>query len=102
VRAANPQARREALTSRPLLRAAVGRTVSSDNQTALYLTPMHPEAGPIKSMIPGVHAAILHVTAAAGKLPELDRWRALLTCICQCVVRQIRRPVPPSTPTAPA
>jgi hypothetical protein len=41
VRAANPQARREALTSRPLLLAAVGKAASSGNQTTLYLTPMH-------------------------------------------------------------
>lgn len=51
MRAANPQARREALTSRPLLLAAVGRTVSQGRQTTLYLTPMHTEAGLIKAMI---------------------------------------------------
>ena len=38
-------ARREALTSRPLLLAAVGRTVSHAGQTLLYLTPMHAEVG---------------------------------------------------------
>jgi len=64
VRAANPQARREALTSRPLLLAAVGRTVSHGGQTMLYLTPMHAEAGLIKSMIANVHAAISHVRRA--------------------------------------
>jgi Transposase DDE domain len=58
VRAANPQARREALTSRPLLLAAVGRAVSHSGQTLLYLTPMHAQAGLIKSMIANVHAAI--------------------------------------------
>jgi len=42
VRAANPQALREALTSRPLLLAAVGRA-HSGNQTILYLTPVHAE-----------------------------------------------------------
>jgi hypothetical protein len=34
----------EALTSRPLLLAAVGRAPNSSNQTTLYLTPMHAEA----------------------------------------------------------
>jgi hypothetical protein len=43
VRAANPQARREALASRPLLLAAVGRAASGGNQTTLYLAPMHAE-----------------------------------------------------------
>jgi hypothetical protein len=42
VRAATPQARREALTSRPLLLAAVGRATSSGNQTTLYLTCQRP------------------------------------------------------------
>jgi hypothetical protein len=101
VRAANPQARREALTSRPLLLAAVGRATSSGNQTTLYLTPMHAEAGLIKSMIANVHAAIQHVRAAAQQLPKLDRWRALLAYICQRIVGQIGLPVPPPTLSAP-
>jgi hypothetical protein len=99
VRAANPQARREALTSRPLLLAAVGRATSSGNQTTLYLTPMHAEAGLIKSMIANVHAAIQHVKAAAEQLPKLDRWR-VLAYICQRIVGQIGLPTPP--PILPA
>jgi hypothetical protein len=95
VRAANPQAQREALTSRPLLLAAVGRATHSDNQTTLYLTPMHAETGLIKSMIANVHAAIRHVRAAAQQLPKLDRWAALLAYICQRIVGQIGLPTPP-------
>jgi hypothetical protein len=101
VRAANPQARREALTSRPLLLAAVGRAASSGNQTTLYLTPMHAEVGLIKSMIANVHAAIQHVKAAAEQLPKLDRWRVLLAYICQRIVGQIGLPTPPPTLAAP-
>jgi hypothetical protein len=101
VRAAHPQARREALTSRPLLLAAVGRAASSGHQTTLYLTPMHAEAGLIKSMIANVHAAIQHVKAAAEQLPKLDRWRVLLAYICQRIFRQIGLPTPPPTPAAP-
>ena len=101
VRAANPQARREALTGRPLLLAAVGRATSSSNQTTLYLTPMHAEAGLIKSMIANVHAAIQHVKAAAEQLPILDRWRVLLAYICQRIVGQIGLPIPPPTLSAP-
>ena len=101
VRAANPQARREALTSRPLLLAAVGRAASSGNQTTLYLTPMHAEAGLIKSMIANVHAAIQHVKAAAEQLPKLDRWSTLLAYICERIVGQIGLPVPPPTLSAP-
>ena len=101
VRAANPQARREALTSRPLLLAAVGRATSSGNQTTLYLTPMHAEAGLIKSMIANVHAALEHVKAAAEQLPKLDRWRTLLHYICQRILRHIDLPTPPPRLSAP-
>jgi Transposase DDE domain group 1 len=101
VRAANPQARREALTSRPLLLAAVGRATSSGNQTTLYLTPMHAEASLIKSMIANVHAAIRHVKAAAEQLPRIDRWATLLAYICQRIVGQIALPTPPPTLEAP-
>ena len=102
VRAANPQARREALTSRPLLLAAVGRAANSGNQTTLYLTPMHAEAGLIKSMIANVHAAIGYVKAVAEQLPKLDRWKTLLAYICQRIVAPISLPTPPPTLPAPA
>jgi len=101
VRAANPQARREALTSRPLLLAAVGRTVSHAGQTMLYLTPMHAEAGLIKSMIANVHAAIRHVRRAAEQLPRLDQWATLLAYICRKIVGQFALPTPPPALAAP-
>jgi hypothetical protein len=101
VRAANPRARREALTSRPLLLAAVGRAAHSGNQTTLYLTPMHAEVGLIKSMISNVHAAIVHVRAAAEQLPGLDRWRALLAYICQRIAGSVGLPTPPPVLPAP-
>jgi len=102
VRAAHPQARREALTSRPLLLAAVGRAVSHSGQTMLYLTPMHAQAGLIKSMIANVQAAIRHVRNAAEQLPKLDRWRALVAYICQRIVGQTALPTPPPLLAAPA
>ena len=101
VRAANPQARREALTSRPLLLAAVGRAVSHAGQTLLYLTPMHAEVGLIKSMIANVHAAIGHVRRAAEQLPTLNRWATLLAYICQRIVGQAALPIPPPVLSAP-
>ena len=77
MRAANPQARRGALTNRPLLLAAVGRTAEHSGRTTLYLTPMHAETGLIKSMIANVHAAIRHVRHAAEQLPRLDQFYSL-------------------------
>jgi hypothetical protein len=102
VRAANPQARREALTSRPLLLAAVGRTVSHAGQTTLYLTPMHAEAGLIKSMIANVHAAVRHVRGVAEQFPKVDRWATLLAYICQRIVGRTALPIPPPRLAAPA
>ena len=78
-----------------------GRATSSGNQTTLHLTPMHAEAGLIKSMIANVHAAIQHVKAAAEQLPKIDRWRILLAYICQRIVGQIGLPTPPPTFAAP-
>ena len=101
VRAANPQARREALTSRPLLLAAVGRAVSHAGQTLLYFTPMHADAGLIKSMIANVRAAISHVRRAAEQLPKLDRWATLLAYICRRIVGQFALPTPPPAIAAP-
>ena len=88
VRAANPKARREALTSRPLLLAAVGRAVHTGGQTQLYLTPMHAEVGLIKTMIANIQAAIVYVRRAAQQLPKIDRWRVLVGYICERITRQ--------------
>ncbi len=101
VRAANLQARREALTSRRLLLAAVGRAVSHAGQTQLYLTPQHAEVGLIKSMIANVHEAISYIRRAAEQLPKLDRWRALAGTICQRIVGQMALPIPPPALAAP-
>jgi Transposase DDE domain len=65
VRAANPQARREALTSRSLLLAAVGRATHSGGRTELHLTPMHAEVGLIQTMISNIKAAITYVRSAS-------------------------------------
>ena len=100
VRAANPAARREAITSRPLLLAAVGRTTSHSGRTTLYLTPMHAETGLIKSMIANVQAAIAHVRAIAEQLPAAQRWRALLAYICARITGSTALPTPP--PALPA
>jgi hypothetical protein len=95
VRAANRPARREALTSRALLLAAVGRAIHHARQTTLHLTPMHAKVGLIKSMIANVQAAIGHVKAIAQQLPGIDRWAELLRYICQRIVGQNSLPIPP-------
>ena len=66
-RAAHPGARLEAITSPPLLLAAVGKATS--------------------------HAALQHVRVAAEQLAAVDRWATLLRYICQ----RIALPIPQKT-----
>ena len=77
-RAANPTARVEAITSRPLFLAAVGRAVHGGGQTTLYLTPMHGKAHLLRPLIANIHAALQHVKAAAEQFKAADRWALLL------------------------
>jgi hypothetical protein len=77
-RAANPTARMEAITSRPLLLAAVGRAAHSGGQTTLYLTPLHGKANILKQLIASIGAALQHVKAAAEQFKTADRWALML------------------------
>jgi Transposase DDE domain group 1 len=77
-RAAHPHARMEAITSRPLLLAAVGKAVNHANQTTLYLTPLHGKAHVLKTLIANIGAALRHVRAAAEQFAQADRWGLLL------------------------
>jgi hypothetical protein len=77
-RAAHPKARMEAITSRPLLLAAVGRATNSSGQTTLHLTPLHGKVGLLKSLIANIRAALQHVKAAAEQIKTTDRWAVLL------------------------
>jgi hypothetical protein len=85
-RAAHPGARMEALTSRPLLLAAVGKAVSHAGQTLLYLTPLHAKVQTIKTLVANVRAALQHVARTAEQFPAIDRWAALLRYICDRIV----------------
>jgi hypothetical protein len=71
----------EAITSRPLLLAAVGRAAHSGGQTTLYLTPLHGKTKLLKSLIANIHAALQHVKAAAEQFKSVDRWATLLRYI---------------------
>jgi hypothetical protein len=66
-RAAHPTGRLEAITSRPLLLAAVGKAASHANQTTLYLTPLHGRADVLKRLIANIGAALRHVRATSAR-----------------------------------
>ena len=93
-RAAKPGARMEAITSRALLLAGVGRAVKHAGQTTLYLTPMHAAKDKLMGLIANVHAALSHVKAVAEQLPNANRWKTFV----DFVVAKITRPLPPWVP----
>jgi len=94
-RAAHPGGRLEAITSRPLLLAAVGKAASHANQTTLYLTPLHGRADILKNLIANIGAALRHVKAAAEQFKDLDRWGHLLRYISDRIAPVIGPPKPP-------
>jgi hypothetical protein len=94
-RAANPTARMEAITSRPLLLAAVGRAAHTGGQTTLYLTPMHGKANLLKPLIANIHAALQHVKAAAEQFRTADPWTLLLRYVSNKIAPSLRPFKPP-------
>jgi hypothetical protein len=85
-RAAKPEARMEAITSRALLLAAVGRATQHAGQTTLYLTPMHAARTTLMMLIANIRAAISHVRRIAEQLPTVDRWKTLLNYIVARII----------------
>ncbi|MGC8550549.1 MAG: transposase, partial [Acidobacteriaceae bacterium] len=80
-RAARPEARMEAITSRALLLAAVGRATQHAGKTTLYLTTMHAARKALMLLIANIHAALSHVRKVAEQSPATDRWKTLLDYI---------------------
>ncbi len=89
-RAAKPEARMEAITSRALLLAAVGKATQHAGQTTLYLTPLHAAKTSIMLLIANIRAALSHVRKVAEQSPAADRWKTLLDYIVARIVP--RRP----------
>jgi hypothetical protein len=81
----------EAITSRALLLAGVGRAVKHAGQTTLYLTPMHAAKDKLMALIANIRETLSHVRAVAEQLPQTDRWKTFL----DYVVAKITRPLPP-------
>ena len=94
-RAANPKARMEAITSPPLLLAAVGRVTHSGGQTTLYLTPLHGKANLLKSLIAHIHAALQHIKTAAEQFKTADRWAVLLRYVSERIAPALAPFKPP-------
>ena len=85
-RAARPEARMEAITSRALLLVSVGRATQHAGQTTLYLTPMDAARTTLMMLIANIRAALSHVRTAAEQLPAADRWKTLLNYIMARII----------------
>jgi hypothetical protein len=85
-RAAKPEARMEAITSRALLLAAVGRATKHAGRTTLYLTTMHASRTALMLLIANVRAALSHVKDVAEQSPATERWKTLLDYIVARII----------------
>ena len=90
-RAAKPEARMEAITSRALLLAAVGRATKHAGKTTLYLTPMHAAKTALMLLIANIRAPLSHVRTFAEQYPAADRWKTLLHYIVARIIPKRRR-----------
>jgi len=86
VRLASPKARREAITSRPLLLSGVARLTEHAGQSRLLLTLVHGAGEKIKDMLGAIRAGLDHVRATAPQLPTLSRWVALVRYIVERII----------------
>jgi hypothetical protein len=101
VRLANPQARLEAITSRPLLLSAVARRTSHAGQQRVTITPMHGDAERAKGMLMRVSELLQSWKAIAEQLPGKTLWQLICEHLMSTVAR-FRSPTPPDLLPAPA
>lgn len=90
VRLAHPKARLEAITSRPLLLAAVGRATQHAGQTRMLLTVTHAAVAQVKAAIANVSKGLQHIRATAPQLPARQRWSALVRYILDQIIGAAR------------
>lgn len=93
------RARIEAITSRPMLLAAVGRAAQSGGQTTLALTPLHGKANLIEPLIANIHAALRFVKEAAEQIKSADPWSLLLRYVDHKIAPMIGPFSPPTAVT---
>jgi hypothetical protein len=81
VRLANPKARLEAITSRPLLLNAVGRLTQHAGQQRILLTVTHAAEDQVKALVVNIRKGLQQIRAAAPQFQPLTRWKTLVRYI---------------------
>jgi hypothetical protein len=76
VRLANPKARLEAITSRPLLLAGIAEKTRHARQERLTITPVHGKGGQARAMLEKVSALLQGWKSAAEQLKTKTVWEA--------------------------
>ena len=85
VRLANPQARLEAITSRPLLLSGIGRLTAHAGQVQLSITPMHAQARHARTLLIAVSERLSAWKRTAEQLPMVSVWQR----VCEFIVTHV-------------
>jgi hypothetical protein len=85
VRLANPQARLEAITSRPLLLSGIGRLTTHAGQTQLSITPMHAKAKNARALLTAVSERLKAWKRTAEQLPLMSVWQR----VCEFIATHV-------------
>ena len=85
VRLGNPQARMEAITSRPFLLSAVARQSTHGGQRHLTITSQHAEADKAKSLLTAIHTLITQFKSAAEQFKVKSVWQL----VCDHIVATV-------------
>lgn len=101
VRLAHSKGRLEAITSRPLLLAAVGRMTEHGGQRRVLLSITHAAATHVKALVANVRAGLQHIRATAPQLHSVQRWTALVDYIVEKIIAakdeySAKAPAPPT------
>ena len=95
VRLASPEARREAITSRPWLMSSVGRRTEHAGQTTITLTGLHAHFAKARQVLMQVSARLqAWAKEAAEQLQVGTVWR----CVCDHLKHTLAGVGPPKTP----
>jgi hypothetical protein len=87
VRLGNPQARMEAITSRPFLLSAVARQTTHGGAKQLTITSQHAEADKAKILLSAIHALITRFKSAAEQFKVKSVWQL----VCEHIVATVAR-----------
>jgi Transposase DDE domain group 1 len=87
VRLGNPQARLEAITSRPFLLSAVVRQTTHGGAQYLNITSQHAKADKAKTLLGGIHDLLARLKASAEQLKTKSVWQLVCAHIIATVAR---------------